>query len=160
MSSESVGSARTDRRSTQRERLIAGMVMAARRHGYAGATVSEVIERAGVSRPTFYEYFEDRDACFIATHRELAALFIEQIRRTVEAASPEQAVQVGIRRFIELAEEHPNGAGFLCDSTMAGGWGALDARDRMIDKVARIIEQALAQAPPDALTPDVPMPVV
>ncbi len=160
MSSESVGSTRTDRRSTQRERLIAGMVMAARRHGYAGATVSEVIERAGVSRPTFYEYFEDRDACFIATHRELAALFIEQIRQTVEAASPEQAVQVGIRRFIELAEEHPNGASFLCDSTMAGGWGALDARDRMIDKVARIIEQALAQAPPDALTPDVPMPVV
>ena len=160
MSSESLGLARTDRRGTQRERLIAGMVMAARRHGYAGATVSEVIERAGVSRPTFYEYFEDRDACFIAAHRELAALFVERIRETVEAAPPEQAVQVGIRRFIELAEEHPDGASFLTDSTMAGGWGALDARDRMIDELARIIERSLAQAPPDALTPDVPVPVV
>ena len=141
MSSESVGLARTDRRSTQRERLIAGMVMAARRHGYAGATVSEVIERAGVSRPTFYEYFEDRDACFIAAHRELATRFVERIRETVEAAPAEQAVQVGIRRFIELAEEHPNGASFLCDSTMAGGWGALDAHDRLIDELAHIIER-------------------
>ena len=33
----------TDRKSTQRERLIAGMVEAARRHGYAGANVSQVI---------------------------------------------------------------------------------------------------------------------
>ena len=160
MSGVSVGSARIDRRSTQRERLIAGMVTAARRHGYTGATVSEVIERAGVSRPTFYEYFEDRDACFIAAHRELAARFVEWIRETVEAAPPEQAVQVGIRRFIELAEEHPNGASFLCDSTMAGGWGALEEHDRLVDELARIIERSLAQAPPDALTPDVPVPVV
>jgi AcrR family transcriptional regulator len=135
-------------------------VMAARRHGYGGATVSEVIERAGVSRPTFYEYFTDRDDCFVATHRELAGLLIEQIRLTVAAEPPEQAVQVGICRFVELAEEHPNGASFLTDSTMAGGWGALDARDRMIDEVARIIEEALAQAPARALTPDVPVPVV
>ncbi|MGA9284756.1 MAG: TetR/AcrR family transcriptional regulator [Solirubrobacteraceae bacterium] len=160
MSSQPVGSARTDRRSTQRERLISGMVLAARRHGYAGATVSEVIERAGVSRPTFYEYFEDRDVCFIAAHRELASLFVERIRETVEAAPPEQAVQVGLRRFIELAEEYPDGASFLCDSTMAGGWGALDARDHMIDDLARIIERSLVQAQPDALTPDVPVPVV
>lgn len=160
MSTEPVGPPGADRRSTQRERLIAAMVMAARRHGYAGATVSEVIERAGVSRPTFYEYFEDRDACFLATHRELATLFVARIRETVQAAPPERAVQAGIRRFIELAEEHPNGASFLTDSTMAGGWGALDARDHMIDEVAHIIERALARAQPDALTPDVPVPVV
>jgi AcrR family transcriptional regulator len=136
------------------------MVMAAHRHGYEGATVSEVIQRAGVSRPTFYEYFEDRDDCFLTTHRELARLLIEQIRATVASEPPEQAVQVGIRRFVELAEEHPNGASFLCDSTMAGGWGALDARDRMIDEVAQIIEEALARAPARSLTPDVPVPVV
>jgi TetR/AcrR family transcriptional regulator len=151
---------RTNRKRTQRERLIAGMVMAARRHGYAGANVSQVIARAGVSRPTFYEYFSDKDDCFLATHRELARLLIEQIRQSVNAEPPEQAVQSGIRRFIELAEEHPNGASFLTDSTMAGGWGALDERDRMIDEVAQIIERALAQAPPQAPTPDVPIPVV
>ncbi len=160
MSELSATPAATGRRSTQRGRLIAGMVSAARRHGYAGATVSEVIERAGVSRPTFYEYFEDRDACFIATHRELAALFVERIREIVRAAAPEQAVQAGIRGFMELAEAHPDAASFLCDSTMAGGWGALDARDRMIDELALIIESALAEAAPDALTPDVPVPLV
>jgi TetR/AcrR family transcriptional regulator len=151
---------RSDRKRTQRERLLAGMVMAAYRHGYAGASVAQVIARAGVSRPTFYEYFTDKDDCFIATHRELARLLIEEIRRTVSAEPPERAVQTGIRRFIELAEEHPNGASFLTDSTMAGGWGALKERDHMIDEIALIIEQSLSRAPRQALTPDVPVPVV
>lgn len=150
----------TRRKRSQRERLIAGMVMAARRHGYAGANVSQVIAGAGVSRPTFYEHFSDKDDCFRATHRELARQLLEQIRQTVASEPPERAVQAGIRRFIELAEEHPNGASFLADSTMAGGWGALDERDRMIDEIAEAIEQRLAQAPPQALAPDVPIPVV
>jgi AcrR family transcriptional regulator len=150
----------TKRKRSQRERLIAGMVMAARRHGYAGANVSQVIACAGVSRPTFYEYFSDKDDCFRTTHRELARLLLEEIRQTVAAAPPERAVQAGIRRFLELAEEHPNGASFLADATMAGGWGALDEHDRMIDEIAEVIEHALAQASPHALAPDVPVAVV
>jgi len=49
------------RKATQRERLLAAMVIAANRDGYAGANVSAVIAEAGVSRPTFYDCFEDRD---------------------------------------------------------------------------------------------------
>jgi AcrR family transcriptional regulator len=149
-----------ERKRSQRDRLIAGMVMAARRHGYAGANVSQVIAFAGVSRPTFYEYFSGKDDCFRTTHRELAQLLLEEIRQAVAAEPPERAVHAGIRRFLELAEEHPNAASFLADSTMAGGWGALDERDRMIDEIAEVIEQALAQSPPQALAPDVPIPVV
>lgn len=34
--------------------------------GYRAATVARVIQRAGVSRATFYELFADRQACFTA----------------------------------------------------------------------------------------------
>ena len=65
------------RKSSQRERLLAGMVAAANRDGYADANVSAVIAEAGVSRPTFYDYFSDRDDCFVAAiadmHERLAA---------------------------------------------------------------------------------------
>ncbi|MGO9762078.1 MAG: TetR/AcrR family transcriptional regulator, partial [Solirubrobacteraceae bacterium] len=49
------------RKPSQRQRLLEGMVATANRDGYAGANVSAVIAEAGVSRPTFYEHFEDRD---------------------------------------------------------------------------------------------------
>jgi AcrR family transcriptional regulator len=150
----------TNRKSTQRERLIAGMIAAADRYGYAGANVSQVIGHAGVSRPTFYEYFADKDDCFLAAHRELSRLLIWEIRRAVTAAPPEQAVQAAIRTLVRLSEEYPDRAGFLANEAMAGGCRGLDERDRLIDEIAEVVDQARAQAPPQTPTPDLPIQVV
>ena len=46
--------------------MIAALVEVAREHGAARVTVAHVVARSGVSRRTFYEMFEDRDACFMA----------------------------------------------------------------------------------------------
>ena len=135
----------TDRKSTQRERLIAGMLAAAGRYGYAGANVSQVIEHAGVSRPTFYEYFADKDNCFIATHQEFGRRLVEDLERTIAATPPEQAVQRGVRRLVEIAQCLPDLARFLTNDTMAGGWHALDAHDRLRDEIAEIIERGRAR---------------
>jgi AcrR family transcriptional regulator len=60
---------------SQRDRILVAMVDAVVELGYQRATVSEVIGRAGVSRRTFYEYFADRDECFLAAYdRGLAVL--------------------------------------------------------------------------------------
>ena len=59
------------RKRTQRERIVNGMIAAANRDGYAGANVSAVIEQAGVSRPTFYDYFADRDEILAFVRAEL-----------------------------------------------------------------------------------------
>lgn len=153
-------SLQADRKSTQRDRLIAGMVAAAHRCGYANANVSQVIAEAGVSRPTFYEYFRDKDDCFVATHREISRLLVWEIRRAVQAEAPELAVQTAIRALIRLSEEFPDRAGFLCNEAMAAGWRGLDERDRLIDKLAQIVEEARALAPADTPTPDLPIQVV
>ncbi len=50
----------------QRARMIAALVEVARERGAARVTVAHVVARSGVSRRTFYEMFEDRDACFMA----------------------------------------------------------------------------------------------
>jgi AcrR family transcriptional regulator len=46
--------------------MIAALVEVARERGAARVTVAHVVARSGVSRRTFYEMFEDRDACFMA----------------------------------------------------------------------------------------------
>ncbi|MGB7685819.1 MAG: TetR/AcrR family transcriptional regulator [Solirubrobacterales bacterium] len=53
-------------RTLQRERLVAAMLNAAAELGYREANVQDVIERAGVSRPTFYEHFTNKEDCFLA----------------------------------------------------------------------------------------------
>jgi AcrR family transcriptional regulator len=146
-----------DRKSTQRERLLNGMIQAASREGYARANVSQAIANAGVSRPTFYDYFTDKDDCFLAAHHEIAQRLLESVRRAVAAGPPEQAVQQSVRALVEFAGSDPAGARFLTNETMAGGPRALDERDRTLGQLVEIVERAGTRAPADAPTPDLPM---
>jgi AcrR family transcriptional regulator len=144
------------RKETQRERLLAGMLAVANRDGYAGAKISNVIVHAGVSRPTFYDYFTDRDDCFLAVHRDLSGRLLEHIRLAVAQAPPERAPQAAMRRLIERAQAEPARAQFLANEAMAGGPRALDARDETIREIEQVIEGARADLPAEALTPDLP----
>ena len=144
-------------KSTQRERLIAGMIAATRRYGYEGANVSQVIAGAGVSRPTFYEYFADKDDCFRCTHAELADLLVAEVRRAIAVEPPERAVQATIRRLVELAEAFPDRAALLVNETMSGGLQALDAHDALIDRMVALVEAADEHVPPDVSSPDLPV---
>ena len=76
------------RRATQRERLLAGMVRAANRDGYARANVTSVIAEAGVSRPTFYDYFADKDDCFLAALADAQLRLLGDVRVAVEGERP------------------------------------------------------------------------
>ncbi|HMJ32793.1 MAG TPA: TetR/AcrR family transcriptional regulator [Baekduia sp.] len=50
-----------------RDRLLLGMADAIREHGdFRSVTVAEVVRRARTSRRTFYQHFDDREACFLA----------------------------------------------------------------------------------------------
>lgn len=56
---------------SQRERLIAAMVRVVAEKGYESTSVAHVLEAAGVGRATFYELFEDKEACFLVAHQLL-----------------------------------------------------------------------------------------
>ena len=43
---------------------------------------------------------------------------------------------------------------------MAGGWRGLDERDRLIEGIAEVVEQARAKARPRTPTPDLPIQLV
>src|ERR1700688_4068747 len=91
------------RKASQRERLLAGMIAVANRDGYAGANVSEVIGEAGVSRPTFYDYFEDRDDCFIAAILDVQGRLLAKVRDAVAGCSPERALAGALETTVAFA---------------------------------------------------------
>ncbi|HST34230.1 MAG TPA: TetR/AcrR family transcriptional regulator [Solirubrobacteraceae bacterium] len=142
------------RRSTQRERLIAGMITAANRDGYAGASVSAVIDEAGISRPTFYEYFADRDACFLATIGEVHERLIAAVRRALHEDGPEHALHAAIRALVGFAVADYASARFLMNESLAGGVRALDARDSSVAEIVVLIEQRYEELQPGQSVPD------
>jgi AcrR family transcriptional regulator len=50
----------------QRARIVAAAAETLVERGWSAITVEEIAGRAGVSRKTFYEHFEEREGCFIA----------------------------------------------------------------------------------------------
>jgi AcrR family transcriptional regulator len=136
------------------------MVASANRDGYAGANVSAVIGEAGVSRPTFYDYFEDREDCFVETVVDTHKRLLLEVHEAVEAAPPELALSVAIEAIVAFAGSQPAAARFLMKEALAGGPKALDARDRGIAQTAEVVEDALGRAPRGAAIPDVPVAAV
>jgi AcrR family transcriptional regulator len=53
---------------SQQRRLLAGVTKALVEEGFARLTVEHVVTHAGVSRKTFYEYFDSREACLLAAY--------------------------------------------------------------------------------------------
>jgi AcrR family transcriptional regulator len=60
--------AREDVVESQRRRLLTGVTKALVDEGFARLTVEHVVSNAGVSRKTFYEYFDSREACLLAAY--------------------------------------------------------------------------------------------
>lgn len=143
------------RKSTQRERLVAGMIAAANRDGYARANVTAVIAQAGVSRPTFYDYFADRDDCFLAALADTHQRLLAEVRRAVEQAPPEHAIQATIRVLIGFAGSERAVARFLTNEPLGAGQAALEARDRGIAEIGEIIEEAHRHVASATMIPDI-----
>lgn len=61
-------SVREELRASQRGRLICAVTDSVAAKGYAATSVADVLALAGVSRRTFYEHFEDKEACFLAAY--------------------------------------------------------------------------------------------
>jgi AcrR family transcriptional regulator len=142
------------RRSTQRDRIVMGMIAAANRAGYAGATVSAVIDEAGVSRPTFYEYFADRDRCFLATIAEVHERLMVGLRERVFEEPPRFALRASVRALVDFAAAEPAMARFLTNESLGGGVAALDARDSSIGEIERVVEQRYGELEGADAVPD------
>ena len=122
------------------------MIHVAVRDGYAPATIAQVIALAGVSRPTFYDYFSDKDDCFLAAVAAVQQKLLDRTRRAVENVRPSRAAAASVEVLIEFAASEPVRAHFLTNEPLAGGPRALDLRDRGIAEIARLVEEAQARA--------------
>jgi AcrR family transcriptional regulator len=130
------------------------MARVASHDGYARATVSAVIAAAGVSRPTFYEYFADRDDCFLAALADSQSRLTGAARDAVEQQSPERASQSAVAALASFAATEPTLARLLMSESMAGGPAALGERDRGVREIARIVDERRAQLATDANVAD------
>jgi AcrR family transcriptional regulator len=132
----------------QRARIVAALVEVARERGVGRVTVAHVVERSGVSRRTFYELFEDRDACFAAAFEEAieraAARLVPAFRRgqsLADARAWRERIRAGLLALLEFFDEEPGLGGLCVVDTLGAGPDALEARARVVDVLVGVVEE-------------------
>lgn len=77
--------------SEHRGRLLQAMAQVATDKGLATATIADIVREAGVSKRTFYEHFDSKEACFLALYRAASASALRTLREAVQPDRPWQS---------------------------------------------------------------------
>jgi AcrR family transcriptional regulator len=115
------------------------MVRVAAERGYAASTVDEVAEVAGVSSATFYELFEDKEACFLEAFGAVNDVVVAHVSAAYVAAEsapwPER-IAAALRALVELLADEADIARLTMIEAGAAGE---QARERYEESLARFI---------------------
>lgn len=129
-------------RAIQRERLLAAMIKTVTENGYNTLTVQNVLTRAGISRPTFYEQFEDKEDCFLAAFDASSARMQERIKLAVTDAGPvwREQLRSGLAELLRFIVEEPEEARVVIVEARASSTAGLRRRDELLDHFAACID--------------------
>lgn len=93
---------------SQRERLMAALSHVVAERGYRNATITEIVKAASVSSRAFYENFESKEECFIATFDAVLVHLEALIAEAVEPIPdwPHQVI-AALRTSLEFFAAEP-----------------------------------------------------
>ncbi|MEV1020745.1 helix-turn-helix domain-containing protein [Streptomyces sp. NPDC050264] len=80
------------------QRLVVAAVDLFTEQGYDATTVTQIAERAGVTKSTFFRHFSDKRELLVAGQETLSRLLADGITEAPASASPLQAVAAGLER--------------------------------------------------------------
>jgi AcrR family transcriptional regulator len=130
-----------------RERLIAAMAASIREKGYRETTVADVVRIARTSRRTFYEHFEDREACFLALFDATNDAMMEQIAAAVHPDEPlEQQVDRAIDAYIDGVTAEPALYRSFVRELPGLGQAGADRQLAVIERFAKLLVQLVESA--------------
>jgi AcrR family transcriptional regulator len=126
----------------QHARILAAMVEVCVEHGPANVRVAHVVERAGVSRRTFYEIFDDRDACFLVALEEGIARVSRCVLDTYDPdAKWAERIRMALTALLEFLDVERGIGWLLIVGSLGAGSDALECRRRVLAQMITVIDE-------------------
>ncbi len=140
----------------QRGRMLSAAVEVVEELDYSRMTVAQVIDRAGVSRKTFYDFFADREDCFLAAFEQ--ALSQARVRAS-EAYEREADWRGGIRAalatLLVFIDEEPALARLCIVGALGAGERVLERRAQLLAEAADVVDQGRLAASATRHAPEI-----
>jgi AcrR family transcriptional regulator len=134
---------------SQRGRIIRSMVQAVAQRGYQETRVADVVEGAGVARKTFYEFFSDKEDCFLAAYDHVSGRQFDAassaFRENPDAPWAER-VRAGMGALLELLASSPEEARFAIVEVLAAGPKAVARRDAALRQFTEFVDAGRSES--------------
>jgi len=141
------GLSRAEVEGSQRRRLLQATTDVVAEVGYVKTTVALILERAGVSRATFYELFADRESAFHAAYEanaemvaQVMAAELERVRSSTDQAPLERLSRV-LRVYLEALRDAPTLARVFLIEVYAAGPAAIEQRRQSLERFVDIVAE-------------------
>lgn len=129
---------------SQRQRLLHGVTVVVAEKGFGAATISDIIDRAGVSKKTFYEHYKDKLACFLAAFDHGSQAMLEAVlgaeadARDSDLSSVDQ-LRAATRAYLEFLTREDQWARAFCLEVLAAGPDAIARRRACRESFANML---------------------
>jgi AcrR family transcriptional regulator len=124
------------------DRLLRAMTASVAELGYANVRIADVVDRARVSRQSFYEQFTDKEACFLAAHERGVELILQHLAESandVQNLEPGAQLRAAIATYLSLATAEPEFAQCMLIELPAVGPTGLRARLAAHEQIALLL---------------------
>ena len=138
-------------RASQEMRVLEATAGVVAEKGYAGTSVNAIIERAGISRKTFYELYANKEEAFLGAY---AAIDVVIARMTAAAAAehdPRAMMRAGAREYLETLAGEPDFTRMLVVEAVGAGPRVLERRAEAFRDFIRVLAVPLEDPPDQAL---------
>jgi len=130
----------------QRGRLLDAMAEVIAEEGYPDTTVHKILNRARISRRTYYELFKDKEDCFLVAYEEAIEYLIGLVEDACrQGSTPEERIENGLRAMLEFCEREPKVARMCIVEVMAAGANARARRAQVMQQLTELVANSLGE---------------
>jgi AcrR family transcriptional regulator len=139
----------------QRERLVEAMVQVVNERGVVATTISDLVARAGISRRTFYEHFENKEDCLLASYDAVVESEVQRLLGVYDSTDGWlEQLEAMIRALFESIARRPDAARLICVEMGASGAVGVQRWADGAARFERFISRGFEQAPGRGTIPD------
>lgn len=112
-------------------------------HGFRGATLDQIADVAGLSKPNLLYYFPSKEAIHVTLLSRLMDTWLDPLRALDPAGDPREELLAYVRRKLEMSRDYPRESRLFANEILQGAPRMSEAiggeLKRLVDEKAAVI---------------------
>ncbi|MBC7480094.1 MAG: TetR family transcriptional regulator C-terminal domain-containing protein [Pseudorhodobacter sp.] len=118
-------------------------------HGFRGATLDQIAEVAGLSKPNLLYYFPSKDAVYLGLLDQLLDTWLDPLRQMNPKGDPVTEILGYVRRKLDLSRDFPRESRLFANEILQGAPRMMEAIEgplrTLVDEKSSVLRRWMAE---------------